>query len=389
MEKAPVFTGASDLVVAVERIIGEGKHFPGLVIHHNGGAAHPGQIRMLAGRGLFQRPEGIHVIIDHSTLLRNIFLRNGGGVVGNGVGHFPAQEGLFRILDDGDGNAVDVIAFCFDIQIHGFVFLDPFLGGVAGGEGSGVIVIEQVSRNTTAAENEQGKQQRELSFGELQTGFRVVSQLQLVGDGLHDRQEQRQHHRFDGEHEEVLDDLGYGQHIAGAAHHQFIVEHHDGSLQKDIHKQTDAEPAQGHPGGGHLCPVEEEGKDHTARDFRQGEGRKIHITADQHTDHIGDQCGGGGHHRAKYHGAKGVGKEGGVDFQIRGKGNGNQLQGHPDGDHQGCEHQHFGVFQFCGGIPPVGTGEGGLVKGCGFGNSRHNFSSCSDRGENYCPRRQG
>ena len=158
--------------------------------------------------------------------------------------------------------------------MHLPVFLNPFLCGIAGGEGSGVIVIAQISGHTAAAKDEQNSQQSDLSAGEESlvsqlTGGRcfgagIVGQLQPVGDWLNEGQENSEHHRLDGEHKQILDDFGNGEHIAGAAHHHFVIEHHQRGLQEHIHQQTDGKPAQDHSGGGHSGPVQEQGEEHAA-----------------------------------------------------------------------------------------------------------------------------
>ena len=43
-----------------------------------------------------------------------------------------------------------------------------------------------------------------------------------------------------------------------------------------------------------------------------------------------------------------------------------RLQSDAQSDHQGGDHQHFGVLQFRSGVPPVGGGEGGLIDGSAF-----------------------
>ena len=189
-----------------------------------------------------------------------------------------------------------------------------------------------------------------------------VGQAHPVGNGLHHGQKQGQHHGLNGEHEQVLENVGHGEHIELAAHHELVVEHHQRGLQQNVHEQADAEPAQHHPGGGELHPVQKQGENQAARDFRQHEGQEIGIPGQQHAQHIRSHGGHDAHHRAEDHGAHGVGDEGGVDLQVGSQGDVHQLQRHPKGDHQGREHQHFGVLQLQGGIPPVGLGKGGFVE---------------------------
>ena len=161
---------------------------------------------------------------------------------------------------------------------------------------------------------------------------------------------------------QVLDDLGYCQYIAGTAHHHPVIEHRQRGLQEDVDHQTDGKPAEDHPGGSDSGPVQEQGKDQAAADFQQHHGQEIGVAGDEHTQKIGHDGGNRGNHRAEDHGTQGVGQESGVDFEVGCQGNGHQLQGHPDGDHQGSEDQHFGILQLCGGVPPVGRGKGGFVK---------------------------
>ena len=138
-------------------------------------------------------------------------------------------------------------------------------------------------------------------------------------------------------------------------------------MQQDIHKQADAEPAEHHPHRGELRPVEEQGEEEGACHLCEEEGGEVHpLRVDEIAQNVGDHGAEGGHHRAEHHGAHGVGEKGGVDLQPRRKGNGHQLQGQPDGDHQCRKDQHTGVPQLCGGVPPVGGGKGVGVEGGGF-----------------------
>ena len=314
---------------------------------------------MLRGGGFLQIPQAVHFIgLRH---------RRVHGVEGDLIGGIAAQEVLVGGVDDGHRRVIGGVPPVFqDDVVHFLILFHPLRSGVPGGDGGGLVVVGQVSHHTAAAEDEQCSQQGHLLFLELQALFAVVGQLHPVGNGLHKGQENGQHHRLNGEHEQILQNPGNGEHIALIPQNHLIVQHHNGGLEQNVHEQADAEPAEDHPGGGDLGPVQEQGKDQGAGNFRQHEGREIGITLEHDPQHVGDDGGQGSHHRAVDHGPQSVGQESGVDVQVGRNGYGNEFQGHPQGNHQGGEHQHFGVLQLCGGVPPVGGRERGFVQGCGL-----------------------
>src|SRR5699024_6458072 len=146
-------------------------------------------------------------------------------VEGNIVADLSAEEGLVGSVDDGNRRLLGCFRdFLGNDVIHPLVLLHPLFGGVAGGGGGVLVVVRQVAYNAAAAEDEQQNQQGNLLFGKVQAGFAVVGQLHPVGDGLHEGQENGQQYGLNGEHEQILENLGHGQYIALSTHHYLIVQ---------------------------------------------------------------------------------------------------------------------------------------------------------------------
>ena len=188
----------------------------------------------------------------------------------------------------------------------------------------------------------------------------AVGQAEAVGDGQHHAQKQRQQYGLNGEHENVLDHAGddHGEGVLFAVHVKGIIPHHDGGLEQHIDDQTDGKPAEHDPGGGDLCPVQEQGENQGAADFRQDKGQEVHaLRTDDVTQHVRDAGGQHGHHGAKDHSAQRIDEKRGIDLQEGRNGDGDLLHNQTQGDHERREYQHVGVLQLGGSVTPVGFGK--------------------------------
>ena len=224
------------------------QHLAAAVVADDHGRTQAGQILVLGRRGLFQAPQLCLV-----KVLRGGAVGGGDGVVGHGVGHLFAQEGLLRVLDDGHAGLVPPGALGNN-AVHLLVLLHHLLGRVILRQGVVFIVVAQISRHAAAAQREQHRQCYDLLLIEFQ-GFlgvtHAVGQAEAVGDGQHHAQKQRQQYGLNGEHENVLDHAGddHGEGVLFAVHVKGIIPHHDGGLEQHIDDQADGKPAEHDPGG--------------------------------------------------------------------------------------------------------------------------------------------
>ena len=157
-----------------------------------------------------------------------------------------------------------------------------FVGEVLG-DGVGAVVVVQVTHHAGHTDGKQHHQQGNLLAPDFQALALVVNHAVAVQNRGQDGQEDGQQYRFDGEHKQVLGNLGNLEHHIGLAHDHLVVQIHKGSVQQDVHKQIDAEPAENHPGGGELYPVQKQGKNQAAADFRQNKGEEIGAAGNQDT----------------------------------------------------------------------------------------------------------
>ena len=324
----------------------EVRDFAGLFVQKELRRAQPGQALVLGGLGLGIGPHGI----------RNVAA---GCVHTHGISGLVPEQGPHGLLYNGYRRSIQLPGI-FHHLLHALIGGNTLLGGVAGGPGGGVIVIVQVAEHAAHAHEEQDDQRDDALRGEFQRFPGVgagVGQAQLGGDGQHHREEQSQQHRLQGEHHHIFDDArhGHGEGVLLAAHVQGVIPHHNGGLQGHVYEEVDGEAAEHDPGGGDLCPVQEQGEHHGTGHLRQHEGHEIDpLRLEQEAQHVRNDGADGGHHRAEGHGPQGVDEESGVDFQEGGQGNGHLLEHQPQGDHQSGEHQHVGVLQLGGSVQPVG-----------------------------------
>ena len=279
--------------------------------------------------------------------------------------HFTAEELLIGLGDDGNHRLpfqpVDML--CHSL-CHGGIGVIAVIPLGLGNEVGGVVIVVQVAKYAATAHRKQDGQDSNLLFCELQGILCIhagLGQSHAVGDWNHNAQKQGQRHRLEGEHKQILDDAGqrHGKGILLAAHIQGIVPHIDGCLDQHIHHDADGEPAEHDPDGADLGTVQEQGKNDAACHLCQHEGHEVNaLRILQVAQNVRCHRADGGNHGAKDHGAQGIDNEGGIDFQAGGQGDGHQLHGNPQSNHQCSEHQNAGVFQLTGGIFPICLGKG-------------------------------
>ena len=230
-----------------------------------------------------------------------------------------------------------------------------------------VIVVDKVPAHAGRAQDKQRGEQGYLPLLHPQALPLVIEQAEAEGHRHHRRQKQGQQHGFQREQGQVFDDPGQLEKGIGLSQDHLVVKPHDRRIEHDIDKKVNTEPGEDHPRGRHPGAVEEQGKDQGTGNLSEDKGEKVGPRGEQDTSkRVGDCGGDDGHHRAEDHCAEGVDKKGNVDLQVSGNGDAQALERHTQRNHQGREHQHPGVPQLSGRVPPVGFGKGGCIQGSGF-----------------------
>ena len=339
-----------------------------------------GAVFILLGAALGVGPEGVH------RVTAVICLTGGkGGFVQDvdchGVVRLVTEQGAEGGVHDADHGLVVPFRSTLQNQVcHSVLDLHALCAGIVGGAGGGAVAVAQITQGGACAQHGQQHHDGDLLPGEAHIRVGAVCNSGPAGDGQQEAQEQGQHHGFNGEHGQVLQNPAQGHDaqdgllgLLGVAD-VGIPPGVDELLQHHIDKEADAEAAEHDPHGGDLRPVEEQSVEHGAGDFCQHEGQKILAGGVDHEAHgVGDDGGGNCHHGAEDHGTQGGGQHGGLDAQLGTQGDRQGLQRNPKGDHQGGEHQHAGTLHFVCGVTPVGAGEGmGIERGRDFGSCHKN-----------------
>ena len=158
---------------------------------------------------------------------------------------------------------------------HGAVDGVALLGGEVLGDGVVAVIVVQVANNAGSTHHEQAHHQHNLLAPDFQPLALVVEHSIPVQDGSQEGEEEGQQDRFDGEHEQVLQDVGNLEHHIRLAQDHLVIQQHERCIEQDVDKQVNAEAAENHPGGSELDPVQKQCKNQTAADFRQNEREEI------------------------------------------------------------------------------------------------------------------
>ena len=221
-----------------------------------------------AGGGFGHGPDGFQFLL--------VCLAAGQGVGGQalrvypvadgGVVHLAAQEFLAGFGDNGHQRLVRIggVAVGHGLGHGGVLTVAVFIAG-ADDQVGGVVVILHVAEGAAAAHHQQHRQGGDLLAGEFQRVLGVgagVGQPHAVGHRHHHPQEQGQHHGFNGEERQILQDPRHAHNTQNLilrflrAADVHIPPGEDQLLQDDVYKQADEKPAEHHPGGGHLAAVQ-------------------------------------------------------------------------------------------------------------------------------------
>ena len=187
----------------------------------------------------------------------------------------------------------------------------------------------------------------------------------MLGAGNQRAEYHRKDEAFHRHFNKVLHDTHQVEGRVVLAHDNVVIPHHDGRLDDDVHAEIDQEGSDHDAGCADLRTVETQRIEQRTGNFRNDEWEEIYARGEQDAaEGIRDNCRNNGDYRAEHRRAVGVYDEGRVDAHFRTNRNADHLQGNTQRDHQRRKHQHLGLFEFAGGLLPIGLGKGRFVQGC-------------------------